>query len=200
VPVLALDATGERCAAAVLIGGRVLAERSRPARRAPSEHIVAVLDEVLRAAGVGRRDVELVVACTGPGGFAGVRCGVAAARGVALGIGAPARGADRFEMLAAWPQASRRALIRLPGPSGRLYLQRLRDGRLIGAPALLAAEDPQVRPEAAEAVLGPDAVAAAGWPALVAAAARAKPARPAPLYLRPPDAVPQARCGQSPSP
>jgi len=62
-------------------GGRDQAARLLPA-----------IETALGAAGVGRRDLSLIAVTIGPGSFTGVRVGLAAARGLAVGLGVPLAG------------------------------------------------------------------------------------------------------------
>ncbi|MEA2816917.1 MAG: tRNA threonylcarbamoyladenosine biosynthesis protein TsaB [Rhodospirillaceae bacterium] len=62
-------------------GGRDQAARLLPA-----------IETELGAAGVGRRDLSLIAVTIGPGSFTGVRVGLAAARGLAVGLGVPLAG------------------------------------------------------------------------------------------------------------
>ena len=55
-----------------------------------------LLEDVLAEAGIGWRDLAAIGVGTGPGNFTGVRISVAAARGLALGLGIPAIGVTRL--------------------------------------------------------------------------------------------------------
>jgi tRNA threonylcarbamoyl adenosine modification protein YeaZ len=65
-----------------------------------AERLVPLLEEVLAEAGLGWQDLTALAVGTGPGNFTGVRIAVAAARGLALGLGIPAVGVTRLEALA----------------------------------------------------------------------------------------------------
>ena len=195
LPILAFDTSAAHCAAALLWdGGQVL--RDETMDKGQAERLIPMLEEVLAEAGLGWRDLKAIAVGTGPGNFTGVRIAVAAARGLALGLGIPAVGVTRLEALA----------FGLPRPvtviedarRGEVYVQRLD----AAAPRLATLAD-------AEAEGGPftgsaagmtgGAVIAARWP-LAEAIARAGAAllaegtqpRPAPFYLRSADAAPPA--------
>ena len=59
-----------------------------------------MLQEMLAEAEIGWADLCAVGVGTGPGNFTGVRISVAAARGLALGLGVPAIGVTVFEAMA----------------------------------------------------------------------------------------------------
>ncbi len=128
-----------------------------------------MIEEVLAEAGAGYGDLTRIAVCTGPGSFTGLRIGVAAARGLALGCGVPAIGITRFEALA--EEADGATTIRLRGRGDTAFCQDFgADGHPLGPPRIGggAGDDPL-----------PD-------PAVIARLAkdRAPDAPPAPLYLR----------------
>ena len=92
-PLLAIDTATRRAAIAVGTGREVpLAGRSWEAGYRHGEELLAVLDELLREAGLGLRDLGGVVAGTGPGAFTGLRVGLATAKGLAYGLRVPVVG------------------------------------------------------------------------------------------------------------
>ena len=76
--------------------GEVLGER---VSRAAS--VLADADALLREAGYGPGDLSALVVGVGPGSFTGLRIGLAAARGLALGLEIPVAGVSTLEALAA---------------------------------------------------------------------------------------------------
>ncbi|MEM1314951.1 MAG: tRNA (adenosine(37)-N6)-threonylcarbamoyltransferase complex dimerization subunit type 1 TsaB [Pseudomonadota bacterium] len=204
-PLLTLDASAARCAAAVFSDGRALALRDEPMTRGQAERLGPMIAEVLAEAGLRAPDLGGVVVCTGPGNFTSLRIAVAAARGLALGAGRPAVGVPRLAALAA-TQAGR-GVAAAAATRGRIYVQTYETTD--GIPAALGeltaiAEDARAEAlEDAEWAVGPVAAQAAlpggtsdlaPLAALARLGARALAAggapRPAPIYLRPPDAAP----------
>ena len=74
--------------------------RNEPMDKGQAERLMPMLEEMLQQAGIGWRDLTALAVGTGPGNFTGVRISVAAARGLALGLGVPAVGVSRLEALA----------------------------------------------------------------------------------------------------
>ncbi len=62
-----------------------------------AERLMPLLEDVLATAGKTWRDLDALAVGTGPGNFTGVRISVAAARGLALGLGIPAIGVTTLE-------------------------------------------------------------------------------------------------------
>ena len=208
---LAFDTEAAHCAAALVRGDALLAERAEPMARGQAERLLPLLGELLAGAGQGWDDLGLIAVGTGPGNFTGLRIAVAAARGLALARGLPAIGVSLFEALAEGTQGP--ALVTLDDRRGGLFAQRLEAGLPVGAPV-------EADPEALEAALGPFPAAmlclghragevaarlgrAAGSEAaepdpraIARVAARrlraGAPPRPAPLYIRRADALPSS--------
>ena len=61
-----------------------------------AERLMPMLEELLAEAGIAWRIFAPLAVGTGPGNFTGVRISVAAARGLALGLGIPAIGVTRL--------------------------------------------------------------------------------------------------------
>ena len=198
--VLAIDTALGACSAAVADGERTLASRSEPMTRGHQERLAPLVAEVMAQAGLGFDRLERVAVTRGPGSFTGLRVGLAFARTLALARGIPCVGAGTLEALAA--ETAGVALAAVPAPQGRLYAQRLEDGRPAGEPALLALD--AVDLAGVRTLVGPgadalrahapwEAVDARAWPDPAALArwgarAPAPDAPPDPLYLRAPDA------------
>ncbi|TAJ29784.1 MAG: tRNA (adenosine(37)-N6)-threonylcarbamoyltransferase complex dimerization subunit type 1 TsaB [Reyranella sp.] len=89
--VLAFDCAVSGQAVAVLRDGTCLASR-REEGREQAARLLPAIGEVLAEAGVARRALDLIAVTTGPGSFTGVRVGLAAARGLAVGLGVPLAG------------------------------------------------------------------------------------------------------------
>ena len=103
---LALETAGSRCSAAVARGDCILATASQTQRHAHGEVLMSMLDRVMAEAGLSPRQLDIIAAAIGPGGFTGIRVGLAAAQGIALATGARLIGVTGF---AAVVQALRRA-------------------------------------------------------------------------------------------
>ena len=177
--ILAFDTSAARCAAALVSGGRVLVARDEATDRGQAERLLPMLQEMLAEAGLGWNDLDGIAVATGPGNFTGVRIAVAAARGLALALGVPAVGVTAFEALAGPGEAT----VAIEDRRGTVFVQRFEDRVPLGEPA--AGAHPAPLPEAAIRV---DCAALAR----IAAGRLGSAPSPAPLYLRPADAMPPA--------
>lgn len=157
---LALDTATRR--AVIALGDGVSAPRAARSWEVGYHHsaeLLTTLDELLKEAGGTLRDIEAVVAGTGPGSFTGLRVGLATAKALAYGLHRPIVGVPSTAALAlaafraADAQTNGIAVaVALPaGPSDR-YLARYRlaahgsrDETLptaLEAPRLIAGREP----------------------------------------------------------
>ena len=98
-PILAIDAGSPRVSVAVGDAERMLAEAGEERERS-SAALLALVDAILRAAGLRPGDLAGVVALRGPGSFTGLRVGLATALGLHQALGLPAMGLPTLEILA----------------------------------------------------------------------------------------------------
>ena len=200
--ILAIDSATAACSAA-LIGedGILIDERHELVGRGHAERLVPMIAELL----AGRRPGRILVDC-GPGSFTGVRVGLAAAHGLAIGWGVAVSG---FSSLAAVAAAAGRAepvVIALQGGHGEIFVQSYG-----GDPLAPLDELRSLAPAAAAVTTAARLVVGSGAEMLVAArgagewrdalprAADARMLPPAlvnlparPIYGRAPDARPMA--------
>lgn len=188
--ILAFDTSAAQCAAALLCGDRVWL-KIEAMDKGQAERLLPLLAEVLAEAGVAWRDLAAIAVGTGPGNFTGVRISVAAARGLALGLGIPALGVTRLEALA--HGLPRPLTVIEDARRGEVYVQSFTDAG--AGPARIATPEDLGAVEAVQTGSGCDGVAAA-MPlvqAMAQIAARrlgSDQPRPAPFYLRGADAAP----------
>lgn len=196
---LVIDSATAACSVALLDeDGALLGERHEVVGRGHAERLVPMIEELLE----GRRPDAILVDC-GPGSFTGVRVGLAAAHGLAIGWGIPLHGFSSLALLAV-ACGEQEVAVALQGGHGELFVQSY------GGDPIAPTDDLRsLPPEAAAAGIGAELVVGSGAVALVGArgwgqaidalpraadairlplALRALPVRP--IYGRAPDAKP----------
>jgi len=214
---LAIDCSSRLCAACVY-DTKACAELGRAVLdlgKGHAEHLMAVVEDALKDAGIAFGDLGAIGVSVGPGSFTGVRVAISAARGYALALGVPAIGVTTLEAVAAAARellGARNVLAAFDGGRGEIQAA-LYDaaGSALFAPAIIdldraaalakthnavlagtAAEPIAALLQDAEATAGPmEATADIAIYARLAAGKRPGE-KPKPLYLREPDAKPQA--------
>lgn len=197
--VLGLDTSGPWIELALVADGRVIAEDRSTMDRGQAEALMPLIDALLAREGATLSALSRIGVGTGPGNFTGVRLSVSLARGLALGLGIPAIGVTRFQARA--HGLTPPFAVVEDARNGACYLQDAdpeQPPRLTDLSALPAYIGPLAvtgsAAEAAAALTGGTVVAQAlslgAGVALVSAMATLPQPRPAPLYLRAPDAAP----------
>ena len=195
---LVIDSATAACSVALIEAGAVLDERHEVVGRGHAERLVPMIEEML----AGRRPTAVLVDC-GPGSFTGVRVGLAAAHGLAIGWGVPLNGYTSTALIAAAAEGPQIA-VALEGGHGQLFVQSYASDPLLALDELRS-----LLPEDAAASIGTARVHGSGAEALVTARGfgeaidvlpRAADARrlpealrtlpPRPIYGRAPDAKP----------
>lgn len=99
--ILALDTTTRGGSVAVTAGGRVLALVAGDPARTHAERLPGEIAAALDQAAVTRRQIDLLAVAAGPGGFTGLRIGLAAMQGLAMTLDRPVAGVSALDALAA---------------------------------------------------------------------------------------------------
>jgi tRNA threonylcarbamoyladenosine biosynthesis protein TsaB len=226
--VLAFDTAASACSVALGRGNAIIARERREMRHGHAEALLPMIDRVMVAAKLDRREIEIVAVSIGPGGFTGIRAGLAAAHGLALAARTRLVGVTSFAAVAALIAESDAALlVALDSRREDLYVQ-LFDGNgnprrepqalllpaldrfvgeaLGGAPLVIAGDAAAAAAAALGSRDGVSTIAgsapdAGGVLAAAAGQIAAPDRRPRPLYLRPPDvSVPKGSRGTSSAP
>ena len=159
-----------------------------------AERLFPLLEDVLTKASITWSDISAIAVGTGPGNFTGTRISVSAARGLALSLEVPAIGVSRLAAMTFDTLGIRTAII--DARQNRIYTQTFQNGTAISDIAILD----QANYHADQSTLcdAPIDLAATMIGTQICLANMAKIAakrldkdnsRPAPLYVRAPDAA-----------
>ena len=114
---LIIETATAACSVALLDGGAIVAERHEIVSRGHAEKLVPMIADLLD----GARPDAVLVDC-GPGSFTGLRVGLAAAQGLAIGWQVPVSGFSSLALLAAMSGEASVAAA-LNGGHGELFVQ-----------------------------------------------------------------------------
>jgi tRNA threonylcarbamoyl adenosine modification protein YeaZ len=197
---LVIDSATAACSVALIDGETLIDERHELVGRGHAERLVPMIEELL----AGRRPRSILVDC-GPGSFTGLRVGLAAGHGLAIGWRVPLAGYSSLTLIAASAtEGESEYAVALQGGHGQLFVQTYDRDPISPRDALRS-----LLPDRAAATVTPHIVLGSGAEALVSARGygraidvlpRAADARllpvsqraldPRPIYGRAPDAKP----------
>ena len=199
--ILAIDTSTANCSVALFADdGALIGARDEVIGRGHAEQLVPMIEQLL----AGRAPSHILVGC-GPGSFTGLRVGLAAAHGMAIGWDIPLEGMSSLALLAAGVPGDGPVAAAMTGGHGELFVQAFDRCPLTPAGELL-----NLSPQDAAAAVAAPIVAGTGAALLVAARGSGEaldlypsasnalhlpePLRtldPRPLYGRAPDARPR---------
>lgn len=201
---LVIDSATAACSVALIKGSTLVAEAHEVVGRGHAERLIPMVQELLG----GRRPQTILVDC-GPGSFTGIRVGLAAAHGLAIGWGVALSGYSSLAAVAAGAgeeQEGEEIAVALHAGHGQLFVQSYAREplmplnplqSLLPSEAAAAVRAHHVYGSGAEALVSArgrgeahDALPRAADAILLPAALRTLPPRP--IYGRAPDAKPMA--------
>lgn len=157
--ILAIDTSTAACTAALFDSdGECIARSDELIGRGHAERLAPMVAELLDG-----RSADSILVGVGPGSFTGIRVGIAAAHGLAIGWGASLRGMSSLALLAASSCGDGEVAAAMAGGHGELFVQQF-DARLEPTTQIL-----NLAPEAAATAISAARVAGPGADALVAA-------------------------------
>jgi len=196
---LVIESATEACSIALIEGERLIDERHERVGRGHAERLLPMIAELLG----DRRPSGILVDC-GPGSFTGVRVGLAAAHGLAIGWRVPLHGCTSTALLAIAAHEGSAVGVAMRGGHGEFFVQTYGDESFAPLDELRS-----LPPDRAAAEIGAQVVIGSAAEALVAGrgfgraidalpraadALRLPPAlrglAPRPIYGRAPDAKP----------
>lgn len=199
MPVLCLDTATTSIVVALMDPSSDLIRGT--SREGRAQGLLELVDEVL--ADLDRSSITAVVVGVGPGGFTGLRVGVATARGIGEALGVPVYGVDSLlATVARDAAASRGALVWavVDARRGEHFMQPWcsdPDGNVVAAAPLLVTPSDDVgaivgdMPRSRAAGPTPESLARAAAQVLATATADGDPLAVIPHYGRDPDAQPR---------
>ena len=209
--ILALETSSSLCAVCILdpASGRTVAEVSSDIGRGHAERLMDDAAEALQQAGISYAALTSIVCGVGPGSFTGIRVGVAAARGFGLALKIPVHGVTSLQSIALQCAGEKPMLVVQDAGRDELHVQNFdAHAKPLSAPEAVTLPMLLRRlPDAPVFAFGSGAHLLAGRAGIevsqtpiiatavsVACASLnlAMRVAPKPLYLRAPDAKPQA--------
>jgi tRNA threonylcarbamoyladenosine biosynthesis protein TsaB len=205
--VLCIDTSGADCAVLLARDGATVAQARERLGRGHAERLAPMTRDMLAQAGAAPAALDRIGVVTGPGSFAGIRVGVAFARGLALTLDIPALGVSLFDLMArAHADASALAAAH-DAARGEIAFRLYRSGaaqggvqrlpvadaakeiaKLGAAPLIAGSGAALLAPLVPGAHTAPDGAADLALMARLVTEGDPADGPPNPLYVRPPDA------------
>ena len=159
-----------------------------------AERLFPLIEEVLAEAEVTWDNLSAIAVGTGPGNFTGIRISVSAARGLAMSLNIPAIGVSRFHAMALGSQG--RCTMIIDARQNRMYVQNFMDGSKISEVVTVSVDEFKAKNEIfcygevafpAKQITTQKALENAAQ--IANGQLNTRQPKPAPLYVRAPDAA-----------
>lgn len=98
--ILAIETSGEMCSTSVYYNDNRYSEINLMLKHVHSERLLEVIDQALRAVKLSLNEIRAIAISSGPGSFTGLRIGMSATKGLAIGAGLPVIAVPTFDALA----------------------------------------------------------------------------------------------------
>lgn len=98
--ILSIDTTSMLGSVALSDGRKLVAEKQQRDPKTYSTVLMPVIADLLSEARWDKKSIEAIAVAVGPGSFTGLRIGLAAAKGLSLGLGVPVIGVSSLRSLA----------------------------------------------------------------------------------------------------
>jgi tRNA threonylcarbamoyladenosine biosynthesis protein TsaB len=207
MPLLAIETAGSACSVALRISAdRPPAHEIMATSHGHATALAPMIQRLARSAEIDLRSLKAIAVSCGPGGFTGIRVGLATARAMALAIGCSIVGIGSFQVLAATAArsggrlAARNVVVLDSRRSDLFAVELAADLQPLSTAELLTAQQVEARCKTSGltliadaeltqfAELGGHSASADAIAVAELAASRPDLHRPAePIYLRPPD-------------
>lgn len=99
-PILAIETTDELCSTALVLSESEYSELNVVGKHVHSQKLFPMIDHLLQTNGIQISQLKFIAVSEGPGSFTGLRIGIAAAKGIAVGANIPMLLVPTFEALA----------------------------------------------------------------------------------------------------
>lgn len=99
-PILAIGTAGKLCSVSILLNQNDYITYNYNKNQVHSEKLIVMVDSVLRETKLKLTDLDAIAVSIGPGSFTGLRIGLSAAKGLALGAGLPLIPVNEFDAMA----------------------------------------------------------------------------------------------------
>ncbi len=180
--VLAFDTSAAHVAVALMRDAQILKAHREEMSRGQAERLMVLLDQMLAEQNSTWRQLDAIGVGIGPGNFTGIRVSVSAARGLALGLGIPAIGVTRLDVIKAMNGET--GIPSIAAPQDKVYVE-----ETSGAPRLIERSEAEGLGRPLQ--FDPEGFNPAPLIAKIAARRINDPhPRPAPLYIKSADAAP----------
>jgi tRNA threonylcarbamoyladenosine biosynthesis protein TsaB len=169
--ILSFDSAGKSISVAVAnLNGQLLFEHFEELRFGHAARLMPAIDQTLSLAGVTYKDLALIATTRGPGGFTGLRVGLATAKTLAQALSIPVLGVSSFDVnlasMSPKQAPDRKRLVIIDSHRNDLYFQWFNvDGTPIGSPSIseVSAIKDRIEKES-PLVLGNGIALFADWP------------------------------------